>query len=234
MTKELSIAGVETFSMVDYPGQMSAVIFTQGCPWRCPFCHNAELQTIKTETGFIWKNFLKFLEVRKGRLNAVVFSGGEPLMQDSLIEAITEVKKIGDFKIGLHTGGYRPEMLKKVLPYVDWVGFDIKAPLEESRYQEIIQVNQLSKVKESLDLLLKSGKHFECRTTCDPRFLSINDILRIGEELSQMGVKEYYIQQYRPIASDTTTKDTDCEKFFHCTELLTKLKTLFEKFDIRQ
>ena len=165
MTKELSIAGVETFSMVDYPGQMSAVIFTQGCPWRCPFCHNAELQTIKTETGFVWKNFLKFLEERKGRLNAVVFSGGEPLMQDSLIEAIAEVKKIGDFKIGLHTGGYRPEMLKKVLPYVDWVGFDIKAPLEESRYQEIIQVNQLSKVKESLDLLLKSGKHFECRTT---------------------------------------------------------------------
>ena len=156
MSKEITIAGVETFSMVDYPEQMSAVIFMQGCPWRCPFCHNADLQKIKTETGFVWKNFLKFLEERKGRLNAVVFSGGEPLMQDTLIDAMSEVKAFGTYKIGLHTGGYRPEMLKKVLPYVDWVGFDIKAPLEEKRYQEIIQVNQLEKVKESLDLLRRA------------------------------------------------------------------------------
>ena len=126
--KHITIGGVETFSTVDFPNKMAAVVFMQGCPWLCPFCHNKALQEIGAESSFIWEKFFEFLQSRKGILDAVVFSGGEPLVQDELKDQIEEVKSLG-YKIGLHTGGYRPEALAKVLPLVDWVGFDIKAPL---------------------------------------------------------------------------------------------------------
>lgn len=230
----INVGGVEQFSLVDYPEKISATIFMQGCPWRCPFCHNASLQPAGIDTHFIWDKFLEFLGTRKRLLDAVVFSGGEPLMQDALPEAINEVKSLG-FKIGLHTGGYRPNMLKKVLPLIDWVGFDIKAPLETERYKQATGgINHLPHVLESLEMLLGSQVHFECRTTCDPRILDLLDILQIGESLKEKGVREYYLQKYRPIPSDTTTEDSDCEKFFDSQELLAWLKTNFEKFDVRK
>ena len=230
----INVGGVEQFSLVDYPEKISATIFMQGCPWRCPFCHNASLQPAGLDTHFIWDKFLEFLGTRKRLLDAVVFSGGEPLMQDTLPDAINEVKALG-FTIGLHTGGYRPKMLEKVLPLVDWVGFDIKAPLEDDRYKQATgDINHLPHVLESLDMLLDSPVRFECRTTCDPRILDLPDILKIAESLKAKGVKEYYLQKYRPIPSDTTTEDADCEKFFDSPELLSWLKANFIKFDIRK
>ena len=121
---KINIGGVETFSLVDFPGQIAAVVFMQGCPWRCPFCYNTALQAIDASTNFLWDKFVEFLSSRRGKLDAVVFSGGEPLVQNDLAEAITEVKALG-YKIGMHTGGYRPAQLQKVLPLLDWVGFDI-------------------------------------------------------------------------------------------------------------
>ena len=130
----IRIGGIEKFSIVDFPNKMAAVVFMQGCPWRCPFCHNVQLQSIDTETNIVWHKFIDFLEQRKGILDAVVFSGGEPLVQEGLIDAIKDVKSLG-YIVGLHTGGYRPEFFKEVLELVDWVGFDIKAPLEKERYK---------------------------------------------------------------------------------------------------
>ena len=167
-------------------------------------------------------------------LDAVVFSGGEPLLQDTLPAAIKEVKELG-FIIGLHTGGYRPSMFKQVLPLVDWVGFDIKAPFEVERYRQAIGgADHLAHVLESLDMLLASGVDFECRTTCDPRILEVKDILTIGESLHKKGVKNYYLQKYRPIPSDTTTTDADCEKFFDSPDLIKWLRENFANFDIRK
>ena len=234
MNKPILIAGAETFSMVDYPGQMAAVVFMQGCPWHCPFCHNADLQKIGAQNGFEWSKFMDFLIERKGRLDAVVFSGGEPLVQDSLLDAVHDVQALGGYKIGLHTGGFRPALFKQVLPLLDWVGFDIKAPLEPARYQQIIGINHLDKVLESLRLLLDSDIAFECRTTCDPRFLSLDDISQIGDELSALGVKEYYLQKYRPVASDTATTDSACDSFFEYPPLLEKLRSQFKTFDTRR
>ena len=77
---ELLIGGVETFSTVDFPGRLAAVVFMQGCPWRCPFCYNAVIQKIGQPTNFLWPKFVEFLGTRKGKLDAVVFSGGEPLV----------------------------------------------------------------------------------------------------------------------------------------------------------
>lgn len=234
MVNPIKIGGVETFSTVDFPDKIAAVVFMQGCPWRCPFCHNAILQDTSAPDAFIWEKFVEFLAGRKKVLDGVVFSGGEPLVQDGLEKAILEVKTMG-FLIGLHTGGYRPKHLEKVLPLVDWVGFDIKAPLEEERYKEAVGVNvKLDDVKESLNMLLNSGKDFECRTTCDPRILSVDDVAQIGRELSAMGVKKYFLQKYRPIESDKITTDADCEQFFLDKDLLDRLKKEFSVFDIRK
>ena len=92
----------------------------------------------------------------------------------------------------------------------------------------------MEQVKESLQMLINSGKDFECRTTCDPRHLSLEDIRKIGDSLAQMGVKEYYLQKYRPIESDKTTSDSACEHFFEDRELISRLKGQFEKFDVRK
>ncbi len=232
----IRIGGVETFSTVDFPDKISAVIFMQGCPWRCPFCHNAILQDCNYDSGFVWPKFVEFLQSRRKVLDGVVFSGGEPLVQDGLEQAIREVKALG-FAIGLHTGGYRPDHLQKILPLLDWVGLDIKAPLRADCYGRAIGVDaqsQLPRIEKSLDLLLKSGVDFECRTTCDPRILDIDDIFSIGKSLSQAGVKKYFLQKYRPVEQDTTTEDADCEKFFLNKDLLSALRQQFDVFDIRK
>ena len=234
MSSPIIIGGVETFSTVDFPEKISAVIFMQGCVWKCPFCYNHLLQPLKSEVGFEWGKFKDFLKTRKGKLDAVVFSGGEPLVQKGLADAIKEVRELG-FDIGLHTGGYNPEHLEKILPLVDWVGFDIKSPLEIGRYKFAVGgSDHLKEVEKSLNMLIKSGINFECRTTCDPRILSINDIYTISDELSHRGVEKYFIQKYRPVESDKITSDSDCEMFFLDKDLTKHLQSLFKVFDIRK
>ena len=197
----IKIGGIEKFSIVDFPNKMAAVVFMPGCPWRCPFCHNVQLQSIDTETNIVWHKFIDFLEQRKGILDAVVFSGGEPLVQEGLIDAIKDVKSLG-YIVGLHTGGYRPEFFTEVL--------------------------------ESLKLLCESGKSFECRTTCDPRFLSVDDIYTIGNKLKEMGVKEYYLQKYRIVESDLENTEDRCLALVENEELNAYLKENFEIFDVRK
>jgi pyruvate formate lyase activating enzyme len=136
---KIVVGGVEKFSAVDFPGKLSAVVFMQGCPWKCPFCHNASIREILSENEFSWQLFIEFLKSRVGKLDAVTFSGGEPLVQEGLYEAINDVKEMG-FQIGLHTGGYRPEHLAKILPLIDWVGLDIKAPFTSDHYKKIIMI----------------------------------------------------------------------------------------------
>ena len=230
---KIVVGGVEKFSAVDFPGTLSAVVFMQGCPWKCPFCHNASIRPILKENDFSWEKFVDFLRRRVGRLDAVTFSGGEPLVQDCLYDAISEVKDLG-FKIGLHTGGYRPDHLAKVLPLIDWVGLDIKAPFDEEKYQAIIGVNHLKKVQESLDLLLKWGGDFECRTTCDPRFLTIDDLYSIAQTLKEKKVKKYFLQKYRPVETDKTSTDDMCEALVSDKNLLQYLQDNFRDFEVRK
>lgn len=235
MTSDLlKIGDIEKFSIVDFPTKIAAVVFMQGCPWRCPFCYNASLQNPNSNDNTGWDKLINLLEHRKGILDAVVFSGGEPLMQSNLPQAMDIVKGMG-FDIGLHTGGYNPQALKKVIDKVSWVGMDIKVPLDTERYTKVTGCpTPIGNIKESLQILIGSGIHFECRTTCDPRILEIADIYNIADELSALGVKEYYLQKYRPIPTDKTTQDSDCDKFFNDSALLSYLKSKFEIFDVRK
>lgn len=230
----IRIGGIEKFSIVDFPNRMAAVVFMQGCPWRCPFCHNVHLQDVNGETNIVWYKFTDFLKQRKGVLDAVVFSGGEPLVQAELVDAIQEVKALG-YEVGLHTGGYLPERFKEVLPLVDWVGFDIKAPLEAEAYKKVTGgIADVKKVCESLQTLCCSGKSFECRTTCDPRFLSVQDIYTIADTLKSKGVKDYYLQKYRKVPSDTDTTEAQCLALVEDEKLLAYLRESFEVFDVRK
>ena len=225
------VAGVVPFTSIDFPGFLAAVVFFQGCPLRCPFCHNPELQAFPGPIGQSWDEIIVFLKGRTKRLDGVVFSGGEPLMSAEIVEKAKEIKQLG-FKVAVHTSGVYPERLKEMLPLLDWVGLDIKASWDN--YEELCgRPNMLEQVKESLKILLNSGIDFEARTTCDPRHLTPEDTLRIAKTLHEMGVKTYALQKYRTFDADKNPPSiVDIESFF-TPEALRPIQKLYPKLICR-
>jgi len=143
-----------------------------------------------------WAEAMDFLRTRVKVLDGVVFSGGEPTVQVALAEAIAEVRVLG-FRIGLHTGGPNPARLVEVLPLVDWVGFDVKAPFAD--YERITTVaGSGDRALESLRALVASGVRFEARTTVHPDLLGDEDLERMSLELAEEGVARWAVQAYRP------------------------------------
>jgi pyruvate formate lyase activating enzyme len=177
LTEALNIGGFEPLTTIDYPDNLSCVVFTQGCPWRCRYCHNHDLIPANKQTEFSWNQIFEFIKTRVGLLDAVVFSGGEPCLQKNLLNAIKQTKALG-FKIGLHTGGAYPARLKQCLDYVDWVGFDIKhLPLH---YESVTQTpKSAEKAWQSLDILLASGVDYQLRITKHPELINDDQLNRL-------------------------------------------------------
>ena len=126
---DLRVAGITPFTTIDFPGKLSAVVFIQGCPWRCPYCHNPWMQPREFDPSLehgSWEEVASLLSRRKGLLDGVIFSGGEPCVDPALPAAIRAVKDMG-YAAGLHTGGAYPRVLETILPMLDWVGMDVKA-----------------------------------------------------------------------------------------------------------
>jgi len=191
----LRIGGFIPFTTTDYPGKLSAVVFCQGCPWRCVYCHNPHLLPADGPESHAWSNILAFLEKRRGLLDAVVFSGGEPTLQSGLAGALRDVKAMG-FKVGLHSGGMYPDRLARVLPLLDWIGLDVKAP--RHAYPRITGVPGSGEaVFESLGLILAAGMEHELRCTWHPDLLSDADLENLGAELVALGADRLVLQQYR-------------------------------------
>jgi pyruvate formate lyase activating enzyme len=141
-----------------------------------------------------WKNILHWLTLRKGLLDAVVFSGGEPTLQNGLIQAINDVKNMG-FEIGLHTGGCRPETIRELLPALDWIGLDIKS--SKYNYDHITGVeNSGMKAWESLYIILQSKIAYEIRTTYHPDLIKEVDMLTLAAELAHSDVKNWVVQLF--------------------------------------
>lgn len=207
------VAGIVPFTSIDFPGCLATVVFFQGCPLRCPFCHNPELQVFPGPMGQSWEEVMDFLKGRVKRLDGVVFSGGEPLMAAEIVEKAKAVKDLG-FKVAIHTSGVYPERLREILPLLDWVGLDIKAPWE--KYDELCgRPDMVRQVQSSLKILVDSGIDFEVRTTCDPRHLTPADILKIARALNEYGVKTYALQKYRTFDTDKNPPSVvDIESFF--------------------
>ncbi|MDR0753515.1 MAG: anaerobic ribonucleoside-triphosphate reductase activating protein, partial [Holosporaceae bacterium] len=178
----MKIGGVLKFSTLDYPGKLSAVIFCQGCPLRCPYCHNAEFQDILLPGKEKLDEVFEFLKSRESLLDAVVISGGEPLLQHDLMDCILKFKTLG-FLIGVHTSGINPKAFVEILPIVDWIGFDIKTLFKN--YERVTQIpNSGELAQESFNNLVHSNVNYEIRTTYDARFISADDLYTIAQNLT--------------------------------------------------
>jgi pyruvate formate lyase activating enzyme len=191
--QRLNIGGLTPLTTIDFPGRLAAVLFCQGCPWRCGYCHNPDLLDAGVAGKVSWDQVRAFLRRRRGLLDGVVFSGGEPTLQSGLHDALGEVRAIG-FETALHTGGMYPDRLARLLPQLDWVGLDIKGP-----WQRIDAItgsrHSASRVQASLQCLLASGVAHECRTTWHPGLFGIDELIELADELAALGVKTWALQE---------------------------------------
>ena len=191
--KEIVVGGLTPLTTIDYPGELAAVIFMQGCPWSCGYCQNTDLLPAKSVNTIPWPDVLALLQKRKGLLDAVVFSGGEPTLQSGLELAMQQVKAMG-FKIGLHTAGIYPDRLQQVLSLIDWVGLDIKSATAD--YDKITGVKGSGeKAWKSARVVIDSGVAYEFRTTVHPDMLDKQQLSELVNELTELGAENYVIQQ---------------------------------------
>lgn len=232
--RNMKAGGLVPFTATDYPGLLAAVVFVQGCPWRCGYCHNPHLQPRTATSPLAWTDIMAFLQRRVGLIDGVVFSGGEPTMDPGLHQAITQVRALG-YKIGLHTGGTHPRRLAQVLPQVDWVGLDIKADFEQ--YERITQVAGSGiPARASLQAVLDSGVAFECRTTAHPDLISSQSLLRLGRTLADLGVSHYAVQVFRPqgCADDRLNAHGHALRGWPDEATRSALAAMFPVFQVRQ
>ena len=211
--------GWQKFSMMDFPGRASAILFTQGCPFRCHFCHNPEL--VNPAQGMFApvteEEIMEFLATRRGKLDGVVISGGEPTLHSDLPEFIGRLKALG-FAVKLDTNGSRPDILEKIIRggLVDYIAMDYKAPLE--KYWLVAgSAGEAKNIKRSARLIMDSSVPYEFRTTVVKELLSEEDILLIAGEIA--GAKKYILQKFRPektldpaFAEATTYSDEEFAK----------------------
>jgi pyruvate formate lyase activating enzyme len=161
----LRVGGLTRLSASDYPGKLAAVVYCQGCAWRCTYCHNQHLLPRSSTKLIAWQEILRFLSSRRGLLDAVVFSGGEPTLQISLVEAAREVKAMG-YLIGLHTAGIAPRRLRQVLPLLDWVAMDLKAKFDDHATVTGVAASG-RRARESMQLIVASGVACSFHTIAD-------------------------------------------------------------------
>jgi len=226
--------GIQKLTLIDYPGKVAATVFTVGCNFLCPYCHNPELvdpPKIKEQQKISEREILDFLATRQGLLEAVCITGGEPTLSADLPEFIKKIKDMG-FLVKLDSNGSNPAMLAKLLAegLVDFIAMDIKAPLE--KYKKIAGKRvSLENIQRSVELVQKAPD-YEFRTTVLPALHSQKDILSIGRWLQ--GAKKYYLQQFQPTktldAAFMNAKPYDWDKIVKLRGLL---EIFFDRLEIR-
>jgi pyruvate formate lyase activating enzyme len=190
----MKIGGFQKTSLLDYPDRISAIVWASGCNFRCPFCYNPSL-ALGNGNVFPEEEILSFLSKRKGLVEGVVVTGGEPLMQDDLPVFLTKIKSLG-FLVKVDTNGSYPEKLEGLIEnhLVDYIAMDVKAPKE--KYQQLAGVPvDVSKINASIDLIKKNAPQYEFRTTFVPTLLTKEDIVEIARWLK--GADRYFLQQFK-------------------------------------
>ena len=193
----MNIGGLQKVSLIDYPGLISTVIFTNGCPFRCGFCHNPGLVIPPFETTTSELEVFDYLERRRGKIQGVVITGGEPLMQDDILAFCKKLKCL-DYKVKLDTNGYYPKRLRDVLKrqLIDYIAMDIKSPL--SKYLEITQRPKLdlTRVQESIHRVMDADVPYEFRTTLIEGYHSLKDVAEMSELIT--GAHKLVLQAFQP------------------------------------
>lgn len=189
------ISGFQKMTLLDFPGKVACTIFTGGCNFRCPFCHNALLVTEDYKAEYSEDEILSFLEKRKGLLDGVCITGGEPLLQKDIAGFIRKIKSLG-YAVKLDTNGSFPHKLKELVDegLIDYIAMDIKNSMEKYTVTAGSGENILQNVEESIDFLLGCGVDYEFRTTVVKEFHDIKDIAKASERIK--GAKRYYLQYF--------------------------------------
>ena len=186
----MDIAGFIKNSFVDYPGLIASVVFVPGCNMDCWYCHNKPLW--RKENLLDGGEVEAFLQSHRGFIDGVVISGGEPTLQSDLEAYIAHIKSMG-YRIKLDTNGLRPDVVRSLLPDVDYVAVDLKAPPGEISRVVSLDIDE-ERIWETADMLMADGIDYEFRTTMMPT-LSVDDIRRIAQRIR--GAKKYALQQFR-------------------------------------
>ncbi|MBP3604363.1 MAG: anaerobic ribonucleoside-triphosphate reductase activating protein [Lachnospiraceae bacterium] len=212
------IKGLNKTTLLDYPGRVAATIFTGGCNFRCPFCHNGDLVLKPSiQDAYSEEEVLSFLQKRKNVLKGVCITGGEPTLQADLPVFMEKVKKIG-YDIKLDTNGYQPQVLAELIGdgLVDYVAMDIKNSKE--KYPETAGLNdlQIEKIEESVELLAGAIIPYEFRTTVVKELHTMEDILSIGKWIA--GCPNFFLQSYAENEKEIRRMQEDIITPFHAYE----------------
>ncbi|MDO8240423.1 MAG: anaerobic ribonucleoside-triphosphate reductase activating protein [Candidatus Moranbacteria bacterium] len=190
------LGGFQKLTLLDYPGKIATTVFTLGCSFRCPFCHNPELVDLRlAHNEESEKEFFEFLSRRVGKLEGVCITGGEPTIQPDIIEFIQKIKKMG-FLVKLDSNGTRPDVLKKIIDQklVDYIAMDIKSSLENYDKTTGSKVDK-DRIRLSVNLIMHSKIPYEFRTTVVPGLHSEKDFDEIAKWID--GAENYFLQEYR-------------------------------------
>jgi len=228
---ELKVGGFVPLSTADWPGRLATVVFCQGCPWRCSYCHNPHLQPARGEAMLDWHSIAARLARRRGLIDAVVFSGGEPTAQATLRHAMLEVRGMG-FGVGLHTAGMYPRRLRRLLPLTGWVGFDVKTLFSE--YKAVAGVAGGARALESVHAILESGVDCEFRTTVHPDLIEARTLRILAATLARLGVKRYVLQEFRAQGCPDSSLRAPRSAGYLDEDFCLDLARLFESFEVRR
>ncbi len=193
----MNIQGLQKLTLLDFPGKMACTVFTAGCNLRCPFCHNSPLViNPPKESAYSVEDIIDFIESRRGRLDGVAITGGEPLMQPDIEDFIAEIKGRG-FAVKLDTNGTYPDKLKSLVEkgLLDYVAMDVKSG--EKGYPQCVGIGNydLTKVNESIDYLMQGKVDYEFRTTVAKGLHTPEDIEQLGQRLK--GARRHYLQAFK-------------------------------------
>lgn len=190
----MKIGGFQKNSLLDYPGKIAAIIFTQGCNFRCEYCHNSQLFPLTNASSFDEAFILDFLKSRQGLLDGVVVSGGEPCLQKDIANFLQEIKFLR-FYVKLDTNGSFPDVLESLLTQglLDYIAMDVKAPVEKYQHISCSKIPTKNILK-SIELIKNSGLDYEFRTTVVKSQLTFDDFEKMGKMI--LGAKKYYLQKF--------------------------------------
>ena len=228
----MKFGGFQKTSLLDYPDQISAIVWTIGCNFSCPFCYNPQL--VKGNVEQISEDeIFSFLKKRKGVLEGLSISGGEPLLQDDVVDFTKKVKKLG-YLVKIDTNGTFPDRLKELIEkkLVDYVAMDVKAP--KKKYNQLTGVKtDIKNIEKSIDIIKKTAPDYEFKTTFVPDLLKKEDILKIAQWLE--GSKTYFLQQFKvntPLISSSLEKITPYPKEY-IVETFEEIQSYFKKCEMR-
>ncbi|MDZ7612251.1 MAG: anaerobic ribonucleoside-triphosphate reductase activating protein [Candidatus Moranbacteria bacterium] len=233
----MKLGGLQKLTLIDYPGKIAATVFTVGCSFRCPFCHNPELVLPDWSggTGSVSeKEFFDFLKSRKNKLEGVCITGGEPTIQKNLLEFMGKIKEL-NFAVKLDSNGTRPDVLREAFEkkLVDFVSMDIKNAPE--KYSQTAGVEaDLERIKLSVKLIQNSRINYEFRTTVVPGFHEENDFDKIAQWLK--GSKKYALQKFRDegkLLDGSIRKDIDKHQEVDLEKVKKKVEKYFGEVEVR-